>query len=283
MAAAGGKVWWVDRSDVLEEAVEAILRCPFVAVDTEYDSLRRYKEKLCLIQMATKDAFYLFDPLSNLDLQPMGEIFYHAEILKIFHAGENDVRLLKRDYGFLVNNIFDTAKAASILKEERLSLTNLVKKYLTVEMEKKKSIQLSRWDARPLSEAQIAYAVEDVKYLFDLYVILERELTLNGGLGEAREAFEKINRVCWRERPFKLNGYKKIVKQENLTLLEKRKLKALYEWRHFMAVDLDLAPYLILTDRELLTVAREGIEALSKKKQRRWGGEIKRSVIYFKD
>ncbi|MCX7982355.1 MAG: ribonuclease D [Syntrophales bacterium] len=277
------QVVWIDDYGRLEKAVDSIMRCSFVSVDTEYDSFHHFREKLCLIQLATDQGFYLIDPLGIEDLRLLGKIFSHRGILKIFHAGENDIRLLKRDYGFFVDNIFDTAKAASLLGEERLSLQGLVNKYLSVAFDKKKCIRLSRWDKRPLSDTQIKYAIEDVKYLFDLYLVLYRELVNKGCLEQAKEAFAEVARVDWQARTFRPNKYVKISGAENLTGAERRRLRALYEWRYFLAVDLDVAPFMILTDQELVAVAKGGIEALPPKKQRQWGEEIKRSVIYFRD
>ncbi len=276
------KIKWIDAPPLLEGAVADILRSYVVAVDTEYDSFRYFREKLCLVQLATLDVFYLFDPLSGLDLSDLGEIFSCPQILKIFHAGENDIRLLKRDYGFCVKNIFDTAKAASLLGEEHLALAHLVRKYLGMELEKKKSIQRSRWDQRPLSSSQIAYATLDVAYLFDLHRVLADELKARGCLEEAKAAFEAISTVSWRGRPFRPRGYRRFVEQGSLSAIEERKLKALYEWRYFLAADLDLAPFMILSDSELVEVARKGLAALSPEKRQRWGEEIEVHVFGFK-
>ncbi|MEA3470263.1 MAG: ribonuclease D, partial [Thermodesulfobacteriota bacterium] len=167
---------WVDCKKKIERARDDIGRLPILCIDTEYDSFRYFREKLCLIQISAGSKTYLFDPLDSLDFTFLGNVFYSSKALKIMHASDNDIRLLNRDYGFEFRNIFDTHRAASILGSDYLSLPAIIHEYLGVEMKKTKSIQRSRWDIRPLTEAQISYAVQDTNYLMDLYTKLNEKL-----------------------------------------------------------------------------------------------------------
>lgn len=275
------EIIWVGTNEALSEAIEKLLLSEAVAIDTEYDSFRYFREKLCLIQMWASRSCFLFDPLSPLDLAPLGELFSNPSILKIFHAGENDIRLLKRDYSFSVVNIFDTAKAAALLGEEHLSLEHLVVKYLGVMFEKKRKIQRSRWDRRPLTAKQLAYASLDVKYLYDLYRVLREKLSARNLLGAAEEAFEGVAHTVWCGRIFNHRGYKKILNRHVFSPEEQEKLKAIYEWRHSVAEKLNQAPFMILTDDELAQVVQEGVSTLDPKKEKRWGKEIRE--IFFRE
>ncbi|MBK7552845.1 MAG: hypothetical protein IPI61_14895 [Syntrophaceae bacterium] len=82
-----------------------------MAIDTEYDSLRYFRDKLCLIQVGTEERTYLFDPLDRkLEFSFLGKICRSPAQVKILHAGDNDIRILKRDYGFEFRNVFDTQR-----------------------------------------------------------------------------------------------------------------------------------------------------------------------------
>ena len=126
--------WYVvDTQSKAEEAAEDIASSQVIGIDTEYDSLRYFREKLCLIQIRADHRTYLFDPLDGLDISFLGEYFSSPSICKVMHAGDNDIRILKRDYDFVFNNIFDTHRAASLLGTVRLSLANVVGEYLGIE------------------------------------------------------------------------------------------------------------------------------------------------------
>ncbi len=183
---------WVDNDRKLQTARKESRQTRRIGIDTEYDSFRYFREKLCLIQIKTEDRTFLFDPLSNLDLTFLGEAFSNPAVPKIVHAGDNDVRLLKRDYGFRFANIFDTQRAAMLLGCKYLALTAVIQQVLGIEVSKTKHIQRSQWETRPLSAEQMEYAVQDIDYLFPLYEKLRAELAANGLREKAEEAFREI-------------------------------------------------------------------------------------------
>jgi ribonuclease D len=252
---------WIDTVSKMVEAREDISRSSIICVDTEYDSFRYFRAVLCLIQIEADKKTYLFDPLNGLDFSFLGAVFANPGILKIMHAGDNDVRILKRDYGFAFNNIFDTHRAASVLGCHYLSLTTLVGQYLGIEFDKKKSMQRSRWDTRPLTKEQLQYAVEDTAYLKDLYRKLEDEIEKKGLQENAVKAFECIAGVMWNENVFDLRGCKNMKGYQSLTIHQKRCLKRLCHWRFQKANETNTALFMILSDQSLLDLARA--EALS--------------------
>src|SRR4030043_797674 len=182
----------VDTPQKLLRAVDNIGKSSVLSIDTEYDSFRYFKEKLCLIQIHANGTTFVFDPLGNLDLSFLGKYFRNRQIIKILHAADNDIRLLKRDYKFDFNNIFDTHRAALLLGFKQLSLEKMITQFVGVELKKSKKMQRSRWDNRPLTEEQLQYAVQDVTYLPELYEKQETELKKKGLDTSAREAFAKI-------------------------------------------------------------------------------------------
>jgi ribonuclease D len=274
---------WIDSKEKIKKARSHIETLSLIGIDTEYDSFRYFREKLCLIQIATGTVTYLFDPLDETDITFLGDIFADRRVLKIIHACDNDIRLLNRDYGFKFNNIFDTHRAASILGSTSLSLTSVIREYMGVELKKPKSIQRSLWDRRPLSEEQITYAVYDANSLIDLYSTLKKELARHGLEEKARGAFDKLLSVRWTEKTLNPDGYLKVKGCETLNVFQRVRLKALFRWRFETAKKTNRARFLILSDKNLIDLSKissvtaasideEGM--LSPQKVRDYGKEI---------
>ena len=110
----------------LSELLDDLDRATDVAVDTEGDSLYSYRERVCLIQVSTRDADFLVDPLSGIDLAPVAELLADARRTKVFHDGEYDVLILARDLGLRVRNLFDTKVAASTLGSKAPGLATVL-------------------------------------------------------------------------------------------------------------------------------------------------------------
>ncbi len=274
---------WIDTKTRMNEAKERIGDSSIVCVDTEYDSFRYFREVLCLIQIDARGRTYLFDPLGELDFSFLGAIFEDPAVLKIMHAGDNDIRLLKRDYGFEFNNIFDTHQAASILGCHNLSLSTLISQYLGVELKKDKKMQRSKWETRPLTEEQMRYAAEDTAHLSALYRSLEAEIQLRGLAKKAARAFDKIAAVTWSEKLFNPRACKGIKGYDSLSAQQKHYLLNLYRWRFQKAKKTNMARFRILPDQTLIDLARSETssmemlretEILSPEKIRLYGREI---------
>src|SRR5512140_2562524 len=111
----------IETTAQLAKAEKAIRTAEIIALDTEYDSFRYFRDRLCLIQVQTGDRTWLLDPLAGLDFSFLRDVLIDPNLLKILHAGDNDIRILKRDYAFAFRNIFDTHRAASVLGCRKLS------------------------------------------------------------------------------------------------------------------------------------------------------------------
>jgi ribonuclease D len=274
---------WINTETRMNEAKERIGNSSIVCVDTEYDSFRYFREVLCLIQIDARGRTYLFDPLGELDFSFLEAIFEDPAVLKIMHAGDNDIRLLKRDYGFEFNNIFDTHQAASILGCHNLSLSTLISQYLGMELKKDKKMQRSKWETRPLTEEQMHYAAEDTAHLSALYRRLEAEIQLRGLAKKAARAFDKIAAVTWSEKLFNPRACKGIKGYDSLSAQQKHYLLNLYRWRFQKAKKTNMARFRILPDQTLIDLARSETssmemlretEILSPEKIRLYGREI---------
>lgn len=281
---------WIDSKEKNQKARTHIQTLSLIGMDTEYDSFRYFREKLCLIQIATGSVTYLFDPLDKTNISFLGDVFADPKILKIMHACDNDIRLLNRDYGFKFNNIFDTHRAASILGSTSLSLTSIIREYMGVELNKSKSIQRSLWDRRPLTEEQITYAVDDANCLIDLYMTLKKELIRHGLEERARGTFDKLLTARWSEKTLNPDGYLKVKGCETLNAFQRVRLKALYRWRFEKAKETNRARFLILSDKNLIDLSKisltttgsiDRMDILSPQKVLDYGREITAILIDY--
>ena len=253
---------WIDTETKMNGAKEDIGNSSIICVDTEYDSFRYFREVLCLIQIEAGGKTYLFDPLGKLDFSFLGTYFKDPAVLKIMHAGDNDIRLLKRDYGFEFANIFDTHQAASILGSHHLSLSTLINEYLGMELTKDKKMQRSKWETRPLSEEQIHYGVEDTAHLTALYRRLEFDIRSRGLERKAAAAFDRIAAVTWSEKLFNSRACRGIKGYDSLSAQQKHYLLNLYRWRFQKAKKTNMARFRILPDQALLDLARSEASSL---------------------
>ncbi|MBN1382003.1 MAG: ribonuclease D [Deltaproteobacteria bacterium] len=247
---------WVDNDLKILNAKKHITNAPLICLDTEYDSFRYFREKLCLIQIKAQERIYLIDPLEDLNMDCLGDVFANFGIVKIMHAGDNDIRILKRDYGFEFSNIFDTQRAASILGSQYLSLSAVIHQYLGIEFTKKKKLQRSQWGKRPLSEEQLQYAVQDTMFLEPLYKILRQEIHRKGRHSDLQKIFNEMTEVTWHEKPLDCKSFRKIRKNGCLSASQLQCLKELYEWRYGKAKELNRAIFMILSDQDLLNICK---------------------------
>ena len=267
----------VNMPEAAQHAAEHLRKASILGIDTEYDSFRYFREKLCLIQIYAPTTTYVLDAMADLDLSFLARLFKSKSIVKILHAADNDIRLLKRDYGFEFQNIFDTHRAAMLLGFRQLSLDKMIKEFLDVDLKKSKKMQRSRWDHRPLTEEQLEYAVQDVTLLPALYEKQKTGLREQGLENAAREAFAKIAAASWQERTFDRHGYSKIKGYYALAREQKELLKKLYIWRFEQAKEANCAVFMFLPDEKLaeLVQKKDSLQdILSPEKYKRYKGEI---------
>jgi ribonuclease D len=159
-----------------------------LAVDTEFMGEGRYRTLLCLIQLAVPEdsgageSIALLDPLeAGVELEPLAAALADPEVRVVMHAGRQDVALLRRELRCEVTNLFDTQLAAGFAGlGAQVSYDSLLAEVLGLRVAKTASF--TRWDARPLSAEQLAYAREDVVHLLELAGELESRLAQLGRL-----------------------------------------------------------------------------------------------------
>jgi ribonuclease D len=159
----------------------------FVAVDTEFMRETTYWPKLCLIQAAAPGGIEAtIDPLGEgLDLTPFLAVMRDARVLKVFHAARQDVEIFN-NLGAIPTPLFDTQIAGMAAGfGEQIAYDALVRKILKIDLDK--SHRFTDWSRRPLSEAQLTYAIADVTHLAELYPILRARLEKAGRLSWVTE------------------------------------------------------------------------------------------------
>jgi ribonuclease D len=176
-----------------QRCLAQLQKYPRLAIDLEANSLFAYREQVCLIQISIPNQDYIVDPLAKIDLSPLGAIIGDPAVEKVFHAAEYDLLLIKREFGWRLQNLFDTMWATRILGYDRCGLANILESFYGVSLDKKH--QRANWCKRPLTTSQLAYARMDTHYLLRLRDDLAAELDEAGRTAEARETFAEQSDV----------------------------------------------------------------------------------------
>ena len=172
---------------------------PRIALDTEAASFHRYVDRVYLVQLSSEGETALVDPLGVPDLEPLGRLLADPAIEIVIHDADYDLRILNRDYGFRARKLFDTRLAAQFTGEPAVGLASLLEKHFGVKVDKK--LQRADWSRRPLTQAMIAYAADDTRYLPQLRDKLEGRLRELHRLAWAQEEFRHLEEIRWTQTP----------------------------------------------------------------------------------
>lgn len=269
----------------LQKLLPLLKQEDLIAVDTESNSLYAYRGQVCLIQVSTNQQDYILDPLTIEDMQPFGEILVDKNIEKIFHAAEYDLICLRRDFGFEVENLYDTMCAARLCHIEKFGLRDVLKQLLNVQIDKQH--QLDNWGARPLPQDSLRYAQMDTHYLPALRNILNEKMQALGRMEEAQEVFQDVLRVEARDPEFDPDGYWKLGLPNGLSRRKMAILRELYLTRDQIAQEEDMPPFKVISNRALVALAEQAprstnelshIRTLSGRQARYYGDEILASI-----
>jgi ribonuclease D len=243
-------VTYIEQQISLQSCLKSIEKQKQVAIDLEFDRNRyQYGFNLCLIQLATETECFIIDPLGVKNLKPLWDILQQKSILKIMHAGEEDMELLKILHCHL-QPIFDTEIAARILNMPKVSLQNLLQNLLDCTLDK--SMQTSNWGKRPLTIQQLLYSSNDVIYLHKLKSILDKELKNKELLAIFEEECEILEK---KELNLNKNLFDSFPKK-GLSEAELYVAKAIFDFREQNAKELNKPVYQVFNNdflRLLLT------------------------------
>ncbi len=245
---------FIDTKAKLEEIATLFEQEATVAVDLEADSMFHFKEKVCLIQMASKNHTAVIDPLAIEDLSSLKPLFSNADIRKIFHGSDYDIRSLHRDYEIEINNLFDTELASRFIGILETGLSSVLNKRFGVNLDK--SYQKKDWSKRPLPPEMLDYGVADVAYLLPLAKILDSELKEKNRTEWVDEECELLSKV----RVPEYNGSPLFLRIKGAGRLDRRSLgtlELLLEMRLQIAEKKDKPLFKIFANASLLALAKE--------------------------
>ena len=171
---------------------ERLAQHPFVTVDTEFLRETTFWPKVCVIQLASPEEAAAIDALAEgVDLTPFFELMANEAVVKVFHAARQDLEIVWRLAGLIPSPLFDTQVAAMVCGfGDQASYGELAKSIARVSVDK--SSRFTDWSRRPLSEAQVRYAIADVTHLRDIYVHLRGQLERSARLDWLADEMEAL-------------------------------------------------------------------------------------------
>jgi ribonuclease D len=248
------KYKFIESKDQLKDICEGLLKEKMIGVDLEADSMHCFKEKICLIQIASSTEAFLIDPFEFDDLSCFIDVLENHDVIKILHGSDFDVRSLDRDYNAKINNLFDTEIASRFLGVKERGLAALLKKNFDLDVDKK--FQKEDWSKRPLQQDMIEYSVGDVAYLTKLYDIIKARLDEHKRYSWAKEEFELQASVRYESNHANplFTKFKGAGKMDNRSLAA---LENLLQVRIKIAEQKDRPLYKVLSNASLMTMAYE--------------------------
>ncbi|MDZ3831573.1 MAG: ribonuclease D [Sphingopyxis sp.] len=171
----------IETSAALAEFCDRIRNSDFIAVDTEFMRENTFWPELCLIQVADSDHAAAIDPMApGIDLAPLLDLLVDNEdVLKVFHAGGQDVEIIFNLTGKTPHPIFDTQVGQMALGQaEQVGYSNLVEAWLGIQLDK--GARFTDWSRRPLDKRQIDYAIGDVTHLAKIFPMMLKKLVKTG-------------------------------------------------------------------------------------------------------
>ncbi|MEA3063566.1 MAG: ribonuclease [Sphingomonadales bacterium] len=244
----------ISDSESLKSLCERLSRSDFVAVDTEFMRESTYWPELCLIQIGNEEEAAAIDPKAEeLDMAPLLDLLVdNEEVLKVFHAGGQDVEIIYNLTGRTPHPIFDTQIAAMALGlGEQVGYSNLVESLIGTSLDK--GARFTDWARRPLDKRQIDYAIGDVTHLATLFPKMLQRLRKTGRGEWLDEEMERLaNPANYENDP---NDAWKRVRVSSRKPEVLGRLKALAGWREQEARGKNLPRGRIMKDETLADIA----------------------------
>ena len=244
----------ITTTDALKALCERLAKADFVCVDTEFMRENTYWPELCLVQVADTEEPAAIDPLApGIDLSPLLDLLVDNEdVLKVFHAGGQDVEIVYNLTGKTPHPIFDTQIAMmAVSQSEQIGYSNLVESWLGITVDK--GARFTDWSRRPLTERQIDYAIGDVTHLAKIFPKLLNRLKKTGrGVWLDIEMEKLADPANYRNDPSV--AWQRIkAAGRNPAMLGR--LKALAAWREAEAQDKNIPRGRIVRDETLADLA----------------------------
>ena len=247
-------IQYIDTPGQLDTLCEQIKKEPWLALDTEFLREKTYYPKFCLLQIATPEWVACIDPIALPQLESLFDAIYNPAIVKVFHSCRQDLEIFFQWTGKLPSPIFDTQVAAPLLGfQDNPGYAMLVSSLLSVNLNKAHT--RADWSKRPLTEAELEYAADDVIYLCQIYQIMVQKLTALGRIDWLKNDFAELtNPALYKVDPetawFKIKGKNKLTGKQ-LSIIQ-----TLAQWREKIAQAEDRPKSWLLRDELLFDLAK---------------------------
>lgn len=256
---------FIDHTDALVQFCQSIESSPWLAIDTEFVRTDTYFPILSLIQTQNPEGISaIIDPIAIDDLSPLWALLQNPHIIKVFHSARQDLEVLYQVSGQLPVNIFDTQIACLFLGHGDLAgLARVVAAELNINLEKDQT--RTNWQQRPLTEQQLAYAIDDVRTLAPLYEKCLSQLTPEQ-LEALQQDFDALLDIRLYELLPEAAG-PKIKATHKLSRKNRAIAYRLAEWRERHAIEQNQPKRWVLSDDVLVAIAKrppDTVEALYK-------------------
>jgi ribonuclease D len=257
----------VDAAGLVDVAA-ALADAPWLALDTESNSMHVHHEQVCLLQLNAGGAVFVVDPLAfGVDARrtPSGALGLLAEGLGrtdrplYLHGGEYDVACLRRDFGLVLGGVFDTQQAASLLGFEKTGYGSVVERFCGVALGK--AYATYDWGTRPLDPRALAYAIDDVVYLPRVAAELQRAIVEAGIVDEVAIANDVVAATPW-SRGFDPQSVWRLRDVERAPPEALKVLVRLLRWRDDAAAVDNVPAGRLVNNEVLLSIARHRATSL---------------------
>ena len=252
----------IDTPRALAELVERALQKACVAVDTEFVWNRTYYPKLGVVQLALAgDDCHLIDTVAIEDLSPLAPLLEHPDIVLILHDAVQDLTILRQTTGAFPLNIFDTRCAAGLANmSSTSSLAELLENTVGVSLDKTET--RTDWVKRPLSEEQLAYAIDDVFYMHEVRDVLIKRVEEIGRSEWLAEELATYDKPSLYEDRDPREQYQRVKGAGRASPREIAVLREVAAWREHEARRRDRPRSHVLTDETLVFLARRKPQAI---------------------
>ena len=245
---------FIDTDAGLMELCDRLRGQPVLALDTEFLREKTYRAQLCLLQVAAEGVVACVDPLAIDSLDPLLDIIYDPSVIKVMHSARQDMEIFYDMRGELPKPLFDSQVAATLLGYgEQVGYANLVKGMLGVELDKMHT--RTDWTQRPLDEAQIEYAADDVRYLFKMYFQQVEILEAKNRLDWLQEDFDELTNIITYSPPEE-TLWKRVKGRQKLKGVQLAILRDLAVWREDQAKKINRPRRWVLKDDVMVDISR---------------------------
>lgn len=245
----------INDSTTLAEYCRQWLQQPLIALDTEFMRTETFYPVPGLIQVADEQHCYLIDPLQVEDMSPLVELLRALDVLKVLHAGNEDIELFRHSYGVIPAPLYDTQIGAAFIGWGfSMGLQRMVAHALDVELGKGETT--SDWLQRPLTAEQEHYAALDVAYLPVLALMQREQLEARGRLDWVMDECEEIGRsIAAADEADPERYYQRFSQVWQLDEVRIALLRDLSAWRERTCRQKDISRNRLLRNEVLLTIA----------------------------